>query len=163
MLNKFLINAELSKNPWLHLILDRPRIIANIAAISRLACAVNIALHVCGPLIFERKDKTRWHSSLDYLKETKIHFHLDIRRCIKLINRKPWLIEIGSIIMPWQTKISINDVLILGPENNNISATIQKAYICKIITFPHLGPARSLNLAQSAALGIYEIIRQIKQ
>lgn len=162
MLNKFLINAELCKNPWLHLILDRPRIIANIAAISRLACAANITLHICGPLIFERKDKTRWHSGLNYLTETKIHFHLNALRCVRLINSQPWLIEVGSKVPPWQVKISVGDALILGPENSNINTAIQKTYIYRIITFPHLGPARSLNLAQSASLGIYEIIRQIK-
>ncbi|QQG34926.1 MAG: hypothetical protein HYS16_01390 [Deltaproteobacteria bacterium] len=146
---------------WLHLILDKPRIIANIAAIARLTTGLQISLHICGPLIFENNDKTKWRASLDYLQHTCIHFHQNIFRCLHVLEKKPWIIEIGSLSTIWESSFQIGDCLILGPEIGHISPQIMQKLSYRKLSIPQPGPIRSLNLAQCASIVTFEAIRQI--
>lgn len=147
-------------NPTLHLVLDRPRIAGNIAAIVRLATATQCALHVCGPLVFDGADKTKWRAGLDYFFGARIHFHLNLARCLALLKRPPWLVEVGGAHAPWQVDLLDEDVVVFGPETASIEEVVMKAHKDRIITLPQLGPVRSLNLAQCAAAVCFEAIRQ---
>lgn len=148
-------------NPWLHLVLDRPSIAANIASIVRLCAGTEVVLHVCGPLVFEKTDKTKWRAALDYFEGVRMHFHLDLFRCLTLLGRKPWIIENGGTKAPWEVVIKYGDVLVLGPESGNVQLCICEKYKQRILTLPQLGPIRSYNLAQCAAVSIFEAMRQI--
>jgi tRNA (cytidine/uridine-2'-O-)-methyltransferase len=147
-------------NPTLHLVLDRPRIAGNIAAIVRLATATQCALHVCGPLLFEEADKTKWRAGLDYFFGARIHFHLNLMRCLALLKRSPWLVEVGGPHTPWQVELLDQDVVVFGPETASIDEAVMKVHSDRIITLPQFGPVRSLNLAQCAAAVCFEAIRQ---
>lgn len=151
---------NLLTDPWLHLVLDRPRIIANIASIVRLCAGTEVALHICGPLVFEQNDKTKWRAGLDYFEGARVHFHLDLFRCLKLLDKKPWLIEVGGSKTPWEANIQPGDILVLGPETASIQQQAQDAYRERILTLPQPGPVRSLNLAQCAAVSVFEAMRQ---
>lgn len=144
----------------LHLVLDRPRIAGNIAAIVRLATATQCALHVCGPLLFEASDKTKWRAGLDYFFGARVHFHDNIHRCLSLLNKRPWLLEVGGEKSPWQVEIARGDVVVLGPETASIDEEVIKKYPDRLITLPQVGPVRSLNLAQCAAVICFEALRQ---
>lgn len=147
-------------NPTLNLVLDRPRIAGNIAAIVRLATATQCALHVCGPLIFDVQDKTKWRAGLDYFFGARVHFHQDIHRCLALLKKRPWLLEVGGKQAPWQVEIAPGDVVVLGPETASIDDEVIKTYGDRLITLPQVGPVRSLNLAQCASVICFEALRQ---
>jgi tRNA (cytidine/uridine-2'-O-)-methyltransferase len=147
-------------NPTLHLVLDRPRIAGNIAAIVRLSTATQCALHVCGPLLFEEGDKTKWRAGLDYFFGARVHFHQSLSRCLLLLNRPLWLLEVGSEQRPWDVNIKPQDVVVLGPETGSIEDSVIKANPDRLITLPQVGPVRSLNLAQCAAVICFEALRQ---
>ncbi|MES2504317.1 MAG: TrmH family RNA methyltransferase [Myxococcota bacterium] len=151
---------ELLSNPWLHLVLDRPRIIANIASIVRLCAGTEVALHVCGPLVFEQNDKTKWRAGLDYFEGARVHFHGDLPRCLKLLGKEPWLVEVGGSKTPWEADIRAGDVMVLGPETDSVLLEVREAYPERILTLPQPGPVRSLNVAQCAAVAVYEAMRQ---
>lgn len=146
--------------PTLHIVLDRPRIAGNVAAIVRLATATQCALHVCGPLVFDKADKTKWRAGLDYFFGARVHFHLSLSRCLALLNKRPWLLEVGGEKTPWQVELQTSDVVVLGPETESINEQVLSTHRDRIITLPHLGPVRSLNLAQCAAVICFEAIRQ---
>ncbi|MBL4818526.1 MAG: tRNA (uridine(34)/cytosine(34)/5-carboxymethylaminomethyluridine(34)-2'-O)-methyltransferase TrmL [Deltaproteobacteria bacterium] len=152
---------NLNNDPWLHLVLDRPRIIANIASIVRLCAGTEVALHICGPLVFEQNDKTRWRAGLDYFEGARVHFHQDLFRCLKLLDKKPWIIEVGGHKTPWEVSLNAGDVLVLGPETASVLEEVQNAHRERILTLPQPGPVRSLNLAQCAAVSVFEAMRQI--
>lgn len=154
------INRHIVLKPTLHIVLDRPRIIGNIAAIVRLCVGTQSALHICGPLLFDVSNKTKWRAGLDYFYGARVHFHNSLSRCIKLLNKTPWLLEVGGSNAPWEVELSQGDVVVLGPETASIDDVIMKTYSKKIITIPQVGPVRSLNLAQCAAVVSFEAIRQ---
>src|SRR3989338_7756898 len=116
---------NLLTQPWLHLVLDRPRIIANIASIVRLSSGTEVALHICGPLVFEKNDKTKWRAGLDYFEGARVHFHLDLPRCLKLLAKEPWILEVGGSKTPWQASIQAGDVLVLGPETDSVLESVR--------------------------------------
>ena len=82
-------NNEFSSltNPLLHIVLDRPKIAANIASIVRLSVGTACALHVCGPLVFDKTDKTKWRAGLDYFWGARVHFHKSLERCLSALNK----------------------------------------------------------------------------
>lgn len=147
-------------NPLLHIVLDRPCIAGNIAAIARTCVASQSVLHVCGPLVFDNADKTKWRAGLDYFAGCRIHFHQSLERCLQVLNKKPWLIEVGGNKTPWDVEIKSGDVVVFGPETMSIKDKVLSAYEEQILTLPQLGPVRSLNLAQCAAVITFEAIRQ---
>lgn len=147
-------------NPTLHIVLDRPRIAGNIAAIVRLSTATLSVLHVCGPLVFDRADKTKWRAGLDYFFGARVHFHESLERCLTLLNRPPWLVEVGSEKAPWQVSLNRGDVVVFGPETASIDESVMHAHKDRVITLPQVGPVRSLNLAQCAAVVCFEALRQ---
>ena len=157
---KKLNGMNLLTDPWLHLVLDRPRIIANIASIVRLCAGTEVTLHICGPLVFEQNDKTKWRAGLDYFEGARVHFHQSLERCLKLLSKEPWLIEVGGSKTPWEARIQLGNVLILGPETASIEESVRKQYPERILTLPQPGPVRSLNLAQCAAVSVFEAMRQ---
>lgn len=146
--------------PNLHVVLDRPRIAANIAAIVRLCAGTNCALHVCGPLLFASDDKTKWRAGLDYFHGARVHFHDNVQRCLALLNRKPWLVEVGSQRNLWEADFESGDVVVLGPEDGSIDDNLMHQFAERIVTLPQTGPVRSLNLSQCAAVTVFEALRQ---
>lgn len=146
--------------PTLHVVLDRPRIAGNIAAIVRLCVATQCALHVCGPTLFDNADKTKWRAGLDYFFGARLHFHQSLERCLRLLGKEPWLVEVGGTKAPWDVQLKASDVVVLGPETASIDSSVINAHHDRLITLPQLGPVRSLNLAQCAAVVCFEAVRQ---
>jgi tRNA (cytidine/uridine-2'-O-)-methyltransferase len=147
--------------PLLHIVLDRPRIAANVASIVRLATGTGCAVHICGPLVFDQGDKTKWRAGLDYFFGARVHFHRSLSRCLDLLHKAPYIIEVGSRKAPWDVPLSRGDVVIFGPETQSVQEEIQVQYADRILTLPQVGPVRSLNLAQCVAVIAFEATRQI--
>ena len=152
---------HLLTEPLLHIVLDRPRIAANIASIVRLSTGTCCAVHVCGPLVFDKSDKTKWRAGLDYFYGARVHFHRSLERCLVLLGKDPWVIEVGSKKAPWDAKFALSDVVIFGPETDSVASEVQEKFRERILTLPQIGPVRSLNLAQCVAVVAFEATRQL--
>lgn len=148
-------------DPLLHIVLDRPKIAANIASIVRLATGTCCALHICGPLVFETQDKTKWRAGLDYFFGARVHFHLTLEACLGLLKKEPWIIEVGSRNTPWDVTLARGDVVVFGPEDGSVQREFQEKFASRILTLPQVGPVRSLNLAQCVSVVAFEATRQI--
>ena len=144
-----------------HLVLVQPKMAANIAAIVRLATALNGAVHVCGPLIFEKGDKTKWRAALDYWAGARVHFHKNLDRCLLLLGRDPWLMEVDGSQTLWDADFRWGDVVVFGPEDDSIPQKLLSKQPHRILTLPQPGPVRSLNLAQCVAVTTFEVYRQL--
>lgn len=148
--------------PLLHIVLDRPRIAANIASIVRLSASFQAVLHVCGPLVFDKADKTKWRAGLDYFYGSRVHFHHSISRCLQLLNHaEPWIIEVGGIRSPWEAALAWGDIVVFGPEDSSVNGKICQQFSERILTIPQFGAVRSLNLAQCVAVIAAEATRQL--
>jgi tRNA (cytidine/uridine-2'-O-)-methyltransferase len=148
------------REPVIHLVLDRPYIAGNVGAVVRLCAATGAALHVCGPCDFDAKDRGMWRSGLDYWPHARVHFHQSLQRCLALLGRPPWVVEVGGAHAPWDVAITAGDVVVLGPEKGSVQDEVRFADAGRVLTLPQRPGIRSLNLAQCAAIVTFEAVRQ---
>ncbi len=160
------MNAALAidSQPPLHVVLDRPAIAGNVGAVVRLCAATGAALHVCGA-VFHASDRKMWRAGLDYWPEARVHFHASLERCLALLapsspTQKPWIIEVGATLAPWDVALARGSVVVLGPENDSVDHVLMDAHPERVLTLPTREGIRSLNLAQCAAVIVFEALRQ---
>jgi tRNA (cytidine/uridine-2'-O-)-methyltransferase len=145
--------------PLLHVVLDRPAIAGNVGAAVRLCAATGAALHVCGSTL-DPQDRSMWRSGLDYWPRARVHFHDDLQRCLALLGRMPWIVEVGSRRAPWDAVLARGDVVVLGPEKGSVNDELVAQHRDRVLTLPQRAGIRSLNLAQCAAVVVFEAVRQ---
>jgi tRNA (cytidine/uridine-2'-O-)-methyltransferase len=146
--------------PTLHVVLDRPAIAGNVGACVRLVAAAGAALHVCGST-FDPQDREMWRAGLDYWPHAQVHFHKSLARCLALLSpeRPPWVVEVGGARAPWDAGLTRGEVVVLGPENGSVDEAVRTAHPERVLTLP-MQAGRSLNLAQVAAVVVFEAVRQ---
>jgi tRNA (cytidine/uridine-2'-O-)-methyltransferase len=147
----------------LNIVLHQPEIPQNTGSIGRLCVSTDTKLHLIHPLGFDTSDSYLRRAGLDYWH------HLNP------INYDTWddFLTKNTILNMWffttkgncnHTEISWhdNDYLVFGKETAGLPNTILEAYPNNLIKIPMPGTFhRSLNLAQAAAIGLYEALRQI--
>ncbi len=158
-----MMRAMQESPPPLHVVLDRPAIAGNVGACVRLCAGTGAALHVCATTLHEtdpRLTEMR-RAGLDYWAEARVHFHRSLARCLDLLERPPWVVEVGGRRAPWDAPLAPGDVVVLGPEKGSVDdAVLARARERdRVLTLPMVA-GRSLNLAQCAAVVVFEAVRQ---
>jgi tRNA (cytidine/uridine-2'-O-)-methyltransferase len=149
----------------LNIVLVEPEIPPNTGSIARLCGATNSELHLVHPLGFSTEDKHLKRAGLDYWKYVSIH-HWD--------NFESFLAAQDELkLFFFTTKVKSNyteavfrpgDFLIFGKETKGLPEDILRLYNDRCYTLPMSNPhIRSLNLAMSAGIVLYEAIRQNSQ
>ena len=146
-------------DPLVHLVLDRPAIAGNVGACVRLCAAVGAALHVCGALL-DPEDRSMWRAGLDYWPRARVHFHDSLARCLTLLDVDPWIVEVGGAITPWEAALVRGSVVVVGPEKGSVDDDVRTRFPARIVTLPQRPGIRSLNMAQCAAVVVFEAVRQ---
>lgn len=146
----------------MHIALYEPEIPPNTGNIARLCAATNTPLHIVGVTGFRMDDRTLRRAGLDYWDEVTLHRHVDIAA---LYTALP-----DSRIVYFTTKavrsyadwtFEDGDCLVFGPETRGIPEDLLQDNWARCLTIPMPNPrVRSLNLATSAAIVLYEAIRQ---
>jgi tRNA (cytidine/uridine-2'-O-)-methyltransferase len=140
-------------------VLDRPAIAGNVGACVRLCAAVGAALHVCGSEL-DPADREMWRPGLDYWPRARVHFHDSLAACLALLGRTPWIVEVGGQHAPWDVALTEGEVVVFGPEKGSVDDALRHQHPARILTLPQLPGIRSLNLAQVAAVVVFEAVRQ---
>ena len=149
----------------LHVALVEPEIPPNTGNIARLCAATFTPLHLVGKLGFRTDDKAVRRAGLDYWSEVEIHYHLNIE---VLYSGLP-----GCRFLYFTTKAerafasfqyAPGDCLVFGSETRGLPEDLLRANWERSLTIPMPNHrVRSLNLATSVGIALYEALRQIKQ
>ena len=142
--------------------LVEPEIPPNTGNIARLCGATFTPLHLVGKLGFRTDDKAVRRAGLDYWSEVEIHYHLDIET---LYGALP-----GARFLYFTTKAeraytdfdyAPGDCLIFGRETRGLPEELLRANWERCLTIPMPNKrVRSLNLATSVGIALYEALRQ---
>ena len=133
----------------------------NTGNIGRTCVATNTRLHLIEPLGFHLSDKAVKRAGLDYWDKLDVTVYYDYQ---DFLDRNP-----GARIYMATTKAqqSYTDVayepdcyLMFGSESRGIPEEILVQHKETCVRIPMWGDIRSLNLANSAALVLYEALRQ---
>jgi len=146
----------------LHIALVEPEIPPNTGNIARLCAATYTELHVVGVTGFRMDDRTLKRSGLDYWDEVKLYRHIDLADLYHKLPGSRFLYLTTKAKRPYTDwKYLDGDCLVFGPETRGLPAEVLKANRehCLAIPMPN-AHVRSLNLATSAGIVLYEAIRQ---
>lgn len=145
----------------MNIVLHQPEIAGNTGNIGRTCRATGTALHLIEPLGFKLTQRELRRSGMDYWEE------LDVKR---YMNYEEFLFKNpGAVIWYATTKaektyadvsFGENDFIMFGRESAGIPEEILSENREHCIRIPMDPQARSLNLANSAAIILYEALRQ---
>ena len=145
--------------------LFEPKIPPNTGNIARLCGANNVKLDLVGDLGFDMEDKYLKRAGLDYWDHIKWEYFPSIDEyCLNAFQNKFHLLTTKSKNVYTDRVFTKNDIIIFGSETAGISENILNEYPENACTIPMINNnIRSLNLATSVGIVLYEAIRQINE
>lgn len=148
-----------------NIVLHQPEIPQNTGSIGRLCVNNNCRLHLIRPLGFEISNYYLRRSGLDYWEKLNPLFY-DSWQDFKIMNRDMRLFLFSTRGSQKHTDINwqVNDGLVFGSETSGLPQFFIKEYEQSTVRIPMIGDFnRSLNLAQSVAIGLYEGLRVVNR
>ena len=145
--------------------LFEPKIPPNTGNIARLCGANNVKLDLVGNLGFDMEDKYLKRAGLDHWDHIKWEYFPSIDEyCLNAFQNKFHLLTTKSKNVYTDRVFTKNDIIIFGSETAGISENILNEYPENACTIPMINKnIRSLNLATSVGIVLYEAIRQINE
>jgi tRNA (cytidine/uridine-2'-O-)-methyltransferase len=144
--------------------LIEPEIPQNTGNIARLCAANKIPLHLVGPLGFRIDDRAVRRAGLDYWNETTLHRHRDLNCLLASMPDARFLYfstKAKRSYLDW--RFQTDDCLVFGRETGGLPEELLRANHERCLTIPMLNRnVRSLNLANSVAIVLYEALRQTR-
>ena len=142
--------------------LVEPEIPQNTGNIARLCAATRTPLHIVGVAGFRLDDRAVRRAGLDYWDEVSLHRHRDIDALYEFLPDARFLYFSTKATQPYhQCRFDRNDCLVFGRETRGLSEDLLRNNWDRCLTIPMLNPRiRSLNLANSVAIVLYEALRQ---
>ena len=143
----------------MEIVLYQPEIAGNVGAIIRLAANSGISLNLIKPFGFDLQENKIRRAGLDYhdLSNTKTYKSWEE---FKEKNTKKSICCLSSkgTDSYWDTNLNKYDFLLFGPESIGLPNEIISSY--KTITIPMKENSRSINLANSVGIVVFESLRQ---
>jgi tRNA (cytidine/uridine-2'-O-)-methyltransferase len=155
--------------PWpelpFHIVLVEPEIPPNTGNIARTCAATGSVLHLVHPLGFEINDKQLKRAGLDYWPYVDIHEHASLEECLEGIPPDcVWFLSKKVTRTVYEAKLKPGDYLVFGPETRGLPEALLDASANQSLTLPMQGTAvRSLNLATSVGITLFEALRQASE
>ena len=146
-----------------NIVLVEPEIPPNTGSIARLCGATNSVLHLVHPLGFSTSDKHLKRAGLDYWEHVQI-VHWDNLDAFLQAQDERKLFFFTTKVKRSYTAASFSqgDYLVFGRETQGLPADILTLYTDRCYTIPmENSHIRSLNLAMSAGIVLYEALRQV--
>jgi tRNA (cytidine/uridine-2'-O-)-methyltransferase len=146
----------------MHVALVEPEIPQNTGNIARLCAATQTELHIIGVTGFRLDDRAVRRAGLDYWDEVSIHRHRDLNGLHKALPEARFLyFSTKAERSFWQQDFARDDCLVFGPETRGLPESLLRANWERCLTVPMMNPkVRSLNLANTVAIVLYEALRQ---
>lgn len=147
----------------INIVLHEPEIPHNTGAIARSCVLTNSKLHLIKPFGFELSDKYLKRAGLDYWKYLDITIYEDINDFFeKNKNVNFYLATTKTTKIYSDVKFKDGDFIFFGKETAGLPEDFIKEHIERAIRIPMIKDLkRSLNLANSCTVILYEALRQL--
>ncbi len=144
------------------MILFEPEIPPNTGNIIRLCANTGCSLHLIEPLGFELDEPRLRRAGLDYAEMAAVHTHASLPACLACLpGIRLFAIETWQTHSYASARFERGDALLFGPETRGIPASFLETLPAQQkLGIPMRAGNRSLNLANSVALVVYEAWRQ---
>jgi len=145
-----------------HVVLFEPEIPPNTGNLIRLSANTGCQLHLIKPLGFRMDRKSVRRAGLDYDELATVHIHENYAAARAVLPGRWFAIETGSPHRHVDARFAAGDVLLFGSERRGLPAEVLAGFDpAQVLSLPMLAGNRSLNLANAAAVTVYEAWRQL--
>ncbi len=145
----------------INIVLHEPEIPQNTGNIARTCAATGAALHLIRPLGFEIDDKKLKRAGLDYWHHLDITYYDGLE---DFYRRNP---DAAVYYFTTKARNTYTDVcypdevfIVFGKETKGLPEELLKAHPDNCVRLPMREGLRSLNLSNTVAVAVYEILRQ---
>ncbi|MCT4786557.1 tRNA (uridine(34)/cytosine(34)/5-carboxymethylaminomethyluridine(34)-2'-O)-methyltransferase TrmL [Exiguobacterium aestuarii] len=148
----------------IHVVMFQPEIPANTGNVSRTCAATNSVLHLIRPLGFSTDDKMLKRAGLDYWQFVDVRYHDSIE---ELWEKHPdgeffYITKYGE---QYPSDLDVSDVegdyfFVFGRETKGLPMEVIENNLDRCIRLPQSNLVRSLNVSNTAAIIVYEALRQ---
>ena len=144
----------------MHIVLYKPGIPQNTAAIIRLGACLNLKIHLIEPCGFNLNDKRFERVVMDYLGLCDVIRHTDFKTFLKKYKKsRIVLMTTKAKKIYHKFRFKKNDMLLFGRESAGVPKELHQLLKNKI-KIPMNKKTRSLNVAMSVAIVTSEALRQ---
>lgn len=149
-------------NDMFHVILYQPEIPPNTGNVIRLCVNTGAELHLIEPLGFEPDDRQLRRAGLDYGDWSRVKRHPDLEACLEQAGiGRLFALSTHHRHLYTEPVYQSNDGFLFGPETRGLPTDIRGSVPPeRRITLPMQPNNRSLNLANTVAVVVYEAWRQ---
>ncbi len=144
----------------MHIVLYKPDIPQNTAAIIRLGACLNLKIHLIEPCGFNLNDSRFKRVVMDYLGLCEIIRHKNFDSFLKKYKKsRIVLMTTKAKKIYHKFKFKKNDLLVFGRESAGVPKELHQLLKNKVM-IPMNKKTRSLNVAMSVAIVVAEALRQ---
>lgn len=148
----------------LHVVLYQPEIPANTGNIARTCAATNTTLHLIRPLGFSTDDKMLKRAGLDYWEFVNVVYHDSLEELFEAYEKGQFFFITKFGQQP-HTSFDYTDLdedyfFVFGRETSGLPKNLIQNNMDRCLRLPMTEHVRSLNLSNTAAILVYEALRQ---
>lgn len=145
----------------MHIVLHQPEIPGNTGNIGRTCVATGTPLHLIEPLGFRLDEKSIRRAGMDYWKDLDVRRYMNYAEFLeKNTGARIWMATTKARKSYTEVTYGPEDYIMFGRESAGIPEEILVENEESCIRIPMLSAIRSLNLSNSAAVILYEALRQ---
>lgn len=145
----------------INIVLIEPEIPQNTGNIARTCAATGAALHLVKPMGFEIDNAKLKRAGLDYWHQLDITYYENSSEFFEKNKDEQMFFFSTKAPVSHVTAVYPKKVfLVFGKETKGLPEDLLKANIDKCVRIPMRNGLRSLNLSNSAAIAVYEVLRQ---
>lgn len=150
----------------LNIVLINPEIPFNTGNIGRSCVATGTMLHLVGKLGFKIESKEIRRSGLDYWPHLHYRRYETWEEFLKINHPAEdnlFFMSTKGQKNYWDAQFKEDSYLVFGAESCGLPKEFYQRYKDRLYTIPMTGPVRSLNLSASAAITLFEALRQTRK
>jgi tRNA (cytidine/uridine-2'-O-)-methyltransferase len=153
--------AELT-GPTVHVVLVAPEIAGNTGNVIRLCANTGAVLHLVEPLGFVLDDSRMKRAGLDYHERTSVRVHTDFDACLRSLGNPTFAAFTARGTARYDEVSTEPGVYVFGCEATGLPEAVLGHPLCAAtVTLPMMPDNRSLNLANTVAITVYDRWRRM--
>ena len=144
----------------LNIVLVEPQIPQNTGNISRTCAATGARLHLVGPMGFKIDDAKLKRAGLDYWHLLDINYYDNLAEFFEKNKGEFYYFSTKAKHKYCEVSYPDNCYIVFGKETAGLPEELLYANADRCVRLPMISEARSLNLSNTVAVGVYEVLRQ---
>ena len=146
----------------INVVMVEPEIPQNTGNVARTCAATGARLHLVGPMGFKVDDKKLKRAGLDYWQYLDITYYENLEEFIEKNKDKGQFFYYTTKALHTHSDATYPDncFLLFGKETKGLPEELLLMHPDDCVRIPMQGEIRSLNLSNSVAIAVYEVLRQ---